>query len=131
MTIFVRDVVSENFVRIIPKFLEKRVLDKISENNYVAMQDYLQKTYGISLQHIIKELFIKGFSYSKVKNLYIVRINDSIRETKSQEKLSTLVRLIDYGNSEVRGINLFGSAVNYIRGNILNIYKVYQMKGGD
>ena len=129
MTIYLKDIVNENFVRIIPKFIIKRVLDLINKNNYVAMQDYLKENYKLSIEDIIKELAIKGFSYSKVKDLYVVRINDNIKEEKSQEKLSTLIRLIDYGNLDIRGVNLINTTLNYIKDNILNIYRVYQMKG--
>ena len=129
MTIYLKDIVNENFVRIIPQFIIRRVLEQIDKNHYIAMQEYLKENYKVSIEDVIKELALRGFSYSKVKDLYIVRLNDNIKEEKSQQKLSTLVRLIDYGNLEIKGVHLINNSIEYIKDNILNIYRIYQMKG--
>lgn len=129
MTIYLKDIISENFIKIIPQFIIRRVLEQISKNNYVAMQEYLKENYKVSIEDVVRELALKGFSYSKVKDLYIVRLNDNIKEEKSQEKLSTLIRLIDYGNLEIKGVHLINNSIEYIKDNILNIYRIYQMKG--
>jgi len=129
MLIYCKDIVDEKFIRTIPKFIIKRIMDLIHENYYKVMQDYLKDNFNVTLEEVIIQLARKGFSYSKVKDLLIIRINDNIKEEKSQEKLSMLVRLIDYGNREIRGINLINSSIDYIRANILNIYRIYQMKG--
>lgn len=131
MLIYCKDIVDEKFIRIIPKFIIKRIMDLIHENYYKVMQDYLKDNFDVTLEEVIVQLASKGFSYSKVKDLLIIRINDNIKEEKSQEKLSMLVRLIDYGNREIRGINLINSSIDYIRENILNIYRICQMKGGE
>ena len=131
MTLYLKDIVSDNFINLIPKFIMKRVFDLMAKNKYPAMQDYLKDNYELSIEDIVTQLLTKGFSYSNVKNLAIVRIDDNIKEDKSQEKLSMFVRLIDYGNLDVRGINLIHSSIEYIKDNILNIYRIYQMKGGD
>ena len=125
MTILLKDIVNDNFIRLIPKIIINKVVSLIVDNKYSAMQEYLKENYDITLEDIITQLATKGFSYSKVKDLYIIRINDNIKEEKSQEKLSTLVRLIDYGNREVRGINLINSSLEYIKNNLLNIYRYY------
>ena len=129
MIIYLKDIVDEKFIRIIPKFIINRMMSLISKNNYRVMQDYLKDNFDLSLEEIVTQIALKGFSYSKVKDLLIIRINDNIKEEKSQEKLSTLIRLIDYGNREVRGINLINSSIEYIRENILNIYRYCQMRG--
>lgn len=129
MTIYIKDIVSEDFVKLIPSFILRRIYDLIAKNKYVAMQEYLEDNYNISIENIVNELMIKGFNYNKVKNLYILRVDENVKESKSQEKLSTLIRLVDYGNMEVRGINLIHSSIEYIKNNILNIYRIYQMKG--
>ena len=129
MTIYLKDIVNENFVRIIPQFIIRRVLEQIDKNHYIAMQEYLKENYKVSIEDVIKELALRGFSYSKVKDLYIVRLNDNIKEEKSQQKLSTLIRLIDYGNLEIKGVHLINNSIEYIKDNILNIYRIYQMKG--
>lgn len=129
MIIYLKDIVDEKFIRIIPKFIINRMMSLISKNNYKVMQDYLKDNFDLSLEEIVTQIALKGFSYSKVKDLLIIRINDNIKEEKSQEKLSTLIRLIDYGNREVRGINLINSSIEYIRENILNIYRYCQMRG--
>jgi len=129
MIIYLKDIVSENFIRIIPQFIIKRAFEQIEDKKYVAMQEYLKDNYKLSIEDVISQLATKGFSYSKVKDLYIIRVNDNIKETKSQEKLSTLIRLIDYGNLDIRGVHLIDSTLNYIKSNILNIYRIYQMKG--
>ena len=131
MIIYCRDICDEGFIKVIPQFIIRRVLDLIDKNQYVAMQDYLKDNYNMSIEDVIKELSLKGFSYSKVKDLYIVKINDNIKSSKCQEKLSTLIRLIDYGNRDVRGVNLINSSIDYIKRNLLNIYRVCQMKGDE
>ena len=130
MTIFLKDIVDEEFILLIPQFIIKRVREKLNKNKYQAMQEYLQENYDVSIDDIITQLAIKGFSYSKVKDLLIVRIDDNIKEEKSQEKLSMFVRLINYGNLQIRGTHLIEDTINYIKSNILNIYRFYQMRKG-
>lgn len=129
MTIYLKDIANENFIRIIPQFIIRRVFDLINKNKYVAMQEYLKEHYKISIEDIVEQLALKGFSYNKVKDLYIIRINDNIEESKSKEKLSTLIRLVDYGNLDIRGIHLINSSIEFIKDNLLNIYRMFQVKG--
>lgn len=132
MKFFVKDIFDENFIKMIPALTAQIINEKSKGNKYKKMNDYLQKNYQITIEDVVKVLRYKGFSYSKVKNTYVVGVNYNTVESKTQLKLDTLVKLIDYGNREIRGIDLINSSMNYIIKNLLNIYRLYQMrmKGG-
>lgn len=129
MTLYLKDIVDDKFIKLIPIYIIKRVTDLVNENQYVDMQKYLEDNYHIEIKDVVNQLLTKGFSYNKLKNLVVIRIDENIKEKKTQEKLSTLIRLIDYGNLDVQGIDLIKSSVEYIKSNILNIYRLYQMRG--
>jgi len=128
MTIYFQDILDEDFIeRLVPEIIITRVRTLAKDKSAKKMNDYLKKQYNISLEDIINQV---KFSTNKVLNKYTLSINDNIFEKETNIRLLSLIKLIDYGNLEIKGINIFNSSMNYIKNNIKSIYKFYQLKGG-
>ena len=108
--------------------LIKMIKDNCKGVQYKKMNSYLKKQYNLSIAEII-DLLEDNIVVNKVKNLFLLTIDTNAIEQKSKIKLETLIRLIDCGNTEIKGINLISDSVNYLKDNVLNIYRIYQMKG--
>ena len=112
------------------KKASQRIKDKSKGIKYKRMNKYLKDNFKTTIEDVIQLLSKKGFKFGKVKSLYSISVNYNIIESNSQLKLDTLIRLIDYGNVDIKGINLINSAVEYACDNVLNIYRAYKIKGG-
>lgn len=128
MTLYIRENISEDFVKLIPYMIIKNVKDNCRGSKYRRMNKYLKKNFNTSIENVIECLYKNGFKRSKVRNCYAIRIDNRLQESVSKETLDSLVRLIDYGNTEIVGIHLFDSSIDYISKNILNVYRLYKMK---
>lgn len=129
MTIFVSDVISEEFIKTLPFFIVQIIDENIKNNKkrkYNKMNKYLQDNFKLSIDTVVDTLLKKGFNFNKVKHTYTITINYAIREPMTGLKIDSLVRLIDFGNTEIKGIHLIDTAIDYISNNILNIYRLYQ-----
>lgn len=91
------------------------------------MDKFLKDTYGIDVQTIVDNIKIK---VSKGNGHWIVGIDTNNVEKKSQEKVISLVKLIEYGNLEIRGLHVIDDAFRYIKEHLYALYKLYMMKGG-
>lgn len=115
----------ENFVI---KALMLKIEASVIDANTIKMDKFLEDTYGINVQTIIDSIKIKA---SKVNSHWSVSIDNNIIEPKSQEKVISLVKLIEYGNLEIRGLHIIDASFRYIKKHLYALYKLYVMKGGE
>ena len=102
----------------IKDLLKKLLISKGSKYNNSKLNIYLNDNYKIDLKKIIN-IFIKNIHLIETKKEYILELN----EFKINDiKLITFLNLIDFGNMDIKGINLFASSLNDLRNNI-NIYQ--------
>ena len=128
MIIYFRDIFDEEFVsKFIPGIVKERALLLSKRANTILMDEYLQSNYKISIENIINQL---RFNINHFGNIYSISVNNNIKESKSQERLSSLVKLIDSGNREIGGLHIVDSSMSYIKSHLKAIYNYYQMKGG-
>ena len=98
--------------------LKKLLINRSIKYNNSKLNTYLNDNYKIDLKKIIN-IFIKNIHLIETKKEYILELN----EFKINDiKLITFINLIDFGNMNIRGINLFNSSLSDLRNNI----KVYQ-----
>ena len=129
MTIYIKDIFEPKFIKeFIPQIIVARVKSLVKSENVKQMNKFLKSNYAIDIDDVINAL---KFSINKVSNIYSSSVSNVAKERKSQEKVITLVKLIDYGNLHVKGLNIVNSSMNYVNNNIKVIYKHYMMKGGN
>ena len=126
MIIYFKDILDEEFVKdFVPKIIIIRASNFIKRKNTIMMNEYLRKNFDISLEDVINQL---KFSFNQYNNMYSLSINANIYENKSHEKLISLVKLIDSGNLEVKGLNIINSSMYYVKENLKGLYALYNMQ---
>lgn len=98
----------------------------IENKRIVGMNDYLLDEYKITVKDILDE--IKGnILVSKSGDKYNVFVDNNIK--MGELFVDNLMRLVDNGNMEIKGLHLFDTAFKYVEKRI-DIFYNYYMKGG-
>lgn len=100
----------------IPKVLIKYFKEKMSDCK-VIIEDYLKSKFNMTLNKFLN-LITSSLVATKYGNLYIISINN--------EYVDSLMRTIDYGNSEFKGLNIFNSSLKKVEKNIKSLYTYYE-----
>jgi len=128
MTMYLNRLFSESFVdNYVMRALKEKIKNNVHSKNTTALNEFLETTYGINIDKVLNSI---EFSKSLYDTVWVVSINDNTIEEKSQEKVISLVKLIEYGNLKVKGLNVINDAFKYIKSHLDVLYKFYQMKGG-
>ena len=127
MIIYFKDILDEEFIReFVPQVIRSRALILAKKKNTLQMNEYLKRNFNLTIEDVIKQV---RFLINHYSNVYSLAINSSIFEEKTKEKIISLVKLIDYGNLEVKGLNIINSSMYYVNNNLKSLYRYYQMKG--
>lgn len=125
MVLYIRDIYDEKFVKeYIPKIILSRIRGLRVKKDVSKINEFLMKTYNIDIDDVIDAI---EFSINKNNHIYSVSIDNNTIEENSQEKVISLVKLIDYGNLHIKGLDLINSSFNYIRNYFKAIYRSYEM----
>ena len=128
MTLYLEGQLSEKFIQdYVIKALIVKIHSFASESNLTRINEFLKDKYKIDVMTILKEM---SFSINKYNNTRTVSINNNTYDEKSQEKIISLLKLIEYGNLRVKGLHIIDRAFKYIKSHINELYKLYIMKGG-
>ena len=123
MILFPNIMPSDFIDKYLPVMMYNMVLVSVDKNKFDQMDTYLQ-SIGIStpaleiIKYALDTLDVKevgGTTQVSISN--IIKVNEYT--------LDQLIRLIDYGNSEIRGLGIINSIENYInshRGIIVDEY---------
>ena len=129
MIIYFRDILDENFIKeFVPQIIRSKAFSLAKKRNVSQMNEYLKKNFDLTIDEVIEQI---RFSFNHYGNIYSLAINNNIYEEKTNEKVISLVKLIDYGNLEVKGLNIINSSMYYVNNNLKGLYRYYQMKGGE
>ena len=90
------------------------------------MKEYLLKYYGVVLEEVLKDIHNK-FIVNKNGNYSIIEVSPTIKV--NDYLYDNIVRLIDYGNVEVKGLHLVDESMKNIQSQLYVIYNLYE-KGG-
>lgn len=107
--------------------IRHKLENNLSNIKLKEMKKYLKKNYKISLEQLVNTV-CSNFKISKYGNEYIIRLNKSVK-INDTTYLESLVNLVDYGNTEIKGVNFFSSVIKEIEENINNYYRFLLMKG--
>lgn len=111
----------------LPKIIRLRLISSCKEKNTSLMNSYLKKVFNISLIDVINK------ACSNIITMWsgttcILSIDTNVYEMTSNEKLNSLIKLIDQGNLDVKGLNIFKEALEFIQHNMNSIYKIYTLE---
>jgi hypothetical protein len=130
MTLYVTDFGDDVFLKkYVPQILSIKLKEELNPRRDVSMDKYLKDNYNTSILDVI-DCACKNIESSKRGKMYMIGVSDTAIEQKSGERVSTLIRLIDFGAGGVRGLHLFADAVESIKHNFRQVYQLYQSDGG-
>lgn len=130
MTLYATDIGDEAFIRHeVPSLLSKGLSDALASRDGSAMDAYLRSEHSVGLSDVMRFACL-SIEATKRGTMYMVGISDTAVEPKSGERISSLVRLVDFGNADVRGLGVMTQAVESLRSNFRQAYQMYQLRGG-
>ena len=105
-------------------FIKNRALAAIDSKAYIEINKYLRINYSKSLNEIVK-IWAYNLECSRVGDYWKLELSSTakIKDTP----LNNIVRLIDDGNRQVKGLNFFNKQLDYINKNKYIIYRYYKI----
>ena len=118
-------------INYIPEKLFNYVVLNLNEEKTSSLDEYLYKNLKIknSSRDII-EYGLNNLFISDTGAEFLVMIDSTLNVPDSTENLLSVIKLIDYGNLEVRGLNLVSKAFDYVVMQVQNFVKVYRLTRG-
>lgn len=124
----------EKFIKeIVPDLIYNAIIDRLTNNQYKdsveKMDTYIKEYYGISIKVLC--LSIKQYLTisSNSQSAYSIALNENKLVDNTSYSVGFIVRIIDYGSMDIKGLDLFKSSFDYVEKNLDSIYKLY-LKGG-
>lgn len=117
--------VDDNFVtNCIPQVIANRMFEVCVNKDTSRMDEYLKKMYGITTLDVIKKASQNIDTNWYGQNCQI-GIDVNVYESKSGQRLESLMKLIDTGNTDVKGLGIFRESLMFIKKYINSIHKMY------
>lgn len=124
---------SDFLTNFIPEKLFNYVVLNLNEEKVSSLDEYLIESLKINnssrdiIEYGLNNLFISDNGTE-----YIVRVDNNLLVPETNQNLLTVIKLIEYGNLEVKGINLISQAFSYVVMQIQNFVDVYLLtrRGG-
>lgn len=124
---------SDFLTNFIPEKLLNYVVLNLNEEKVSSLDEYLIESLKINnssrdvIEYGLNNLFISDNGTE-----YIVRVDNNLLVPDTNQNLLTVIKLIEYGNLEVKGINLISQAFSYVVMQIQNFVDVYMLtrRGG-
>ena len=112
MLIFSQNISKKFIYEFLPDFIYSIILEKSDRNRFKNMDEYLK---SININYSTLELInyaLDNLEVREVGNTYQIEVSNILKV--GEYTLNQLIRLIDYGNAEVRGVNAVSAACDYI-----------------
>ena len=117
--------VDDNFVtNCIPKIIAYRIKGVCASKDTRMMDDYLKKLYGITTMDVINDV-ANNIDTNWYGSSCQIGIDVNAYNDKSKQRLESLIKLIDTGNTDVKGLGIFREALMYVNHYINAIHKTY------
>lgn len=106
-------------------------LASIDTRKLIVFDTYINNKYKSVLKRHIssKDSLIMFFYNLKITTLWdrvIIEVNPNIVIPSTTIKLINVVKLITYGNLEIKGYNIIPKVFKYVKENINELYEMYQ-----
>lgn len=125
MNIYINDSVSEYFVyNYLPRMITLLCVERLKKVDSKAIDNYLSTiNEELTAQKLIS-LLKNNLKISKVGNKYIITIDNS--KIEYNYNFASLIRLLDYGNTSVKGLNVVNKVFKFVQNNLRPIYTRYR-----
>ena len=128
MTLYLDKVFSDKFIEnYVIRALKEKIISSVHSKNLSQVNEFLKSEYGINVDTVLSSM---EFSVNRVSDVYVISIDNNTIEEKSQEKVISLIKLIEYGNLKIKGLNVINDSFKYIKKHLKLLYRLYQMRGG-
>lgn len=98
----------------------------LSDSRFKLIQDYIESEYESTITIETLNYAIDSMQRTDNGYLHSFEINNNVLCNEvSNEKLITIIKLVEFGNLEVKGLNIFQETFDYIKTNILLLMKEY------
>ena len=108
----------------LPCVLGIRMRGLLPYKDTTAMDAFLKALYGVDVHYVVL-IASKCIKASWCGSNCQVGIDPIAYDAKSGQRVESLMKLVDRGNSEVKGLGVFTEAVAYASRNIGSIYSIY------
>lgn len=114
----------------LPKFIYRKALGELNNSTIANINKYLKDVLKInySLKDILSEC-IKYIYLSEFGENYIIDLGNMNRFKDTDYRTIDLLRLIEFGNIELKGTYLITKVYNFIREHCDYIYNYYYLSG--
>lgn len=118
--------VSFSFMQWLKRRIRLEVMAKVEKIDFSNLERYVKDNFDIDIDiyslmlNCVNNIIIKD-----IGNDYILSINENQKYKNTQVFISTLVKLIDSGNFDIKGYNILTSVFNNIKVNIKKYYLLY------
>lgn len=133
MTIYVSNDISKEFLLTTLKecylmYLQSELFNnKIKKQSLELMNKYLIDNYKIDLKKLFKSI-IENILVTTQGDDYKLTVNDHAIIIKNYT-LGMLMRLVDYGNTDIKGLHVFDKVEKYIQSRLDAIFTIHTLKG--
>lgn len=98
----------------------------LSDSRFKLIQAYIENEYESTITIETLNYAIDSMQRTDNGYLHSFEINNNVLCNEvSNEKLIAIIKLIEFGNLEVRGLNIFQETFDYIKNNSLLLMKEY------
>lgn len=123
------DTRDEVFARVvIPKVFSSIIMSKAQKLSNSTLNNYLKEKYNVSLNYVASKI-PSILSVSKIYNKFILSIDKNLATRELGGFAGEILKIIDDGNLEVKGTNLFNDTLKYVERKQKVLLSLY-MKGG-
>lgn len=118
--------VSFSFMQWLKRRIRLEVMAKVEKIDFSNLERYVKDNFDIDIDiyslmlNCVNNIIIKD-----IGNDYVLSINENQKYKNTQVFISTLVKLIDSGNFDIKGYNILTSVFNNIKVNIKKYYLLY------
>lgn len=118
--------VSFSFMQWLKRRIRLEVMAKVEKIDFSTLERYVKDNFDIDIDiyslmlNCVNNIIIKD-----IGNDYVLSINENQKYKNTQVFISTLVKLIDSGNFDIKGYNILTSVFNNIKVNIKKYYLLY------
>lgn len=132
-TITANEYVNDHFIKWLLRIIRFQIIKNINHkkllifNEIVDKENIFEKSnpYDKNKFDVRKAVVISlnNLQINRIKNVYIIRISDNVVFPGYNVKLSTICKLLNYGNTNIKGYPIYTQAFDNVR---LNLKKYYQ-----
>lgn len=119
-----------------PRLFLKLVNAELSNPLNITILTYIKDNYNINrfqLSNLLRDnLRASMYADNVIIDFNTVKIKEEILEDGSINiiYLETILKVLDYGNLEVRGANIINNIINYLESHIDSLYKLSKVRKG-